>query len=271
MDSERNMRFIRRFNFDVVNQQRVGLAAQRGWRFDPDAPWLLDQWPVLPFTVRGDMRHVYGAVTGVESGMEFTAFQYFRRPTVVNHKAVGITVRQTDQYEVESVFVVSLPVVMPFAQVWSKRQWYPGGPERCPRPQTHDPKFNRRHRLIDTDPAVAAALLTPQLVGTVMALKLGTWSLVGSDLVYTESAVDTGSGPEGVLAVLARLAQFVPWLPYHLGQPKPGAQPHRAHPGPQQQQPVYPPQPRYSAPQPYPVQQPYPQQPYPGPPYLRRL
>lgn len=56
-------------------EQRAAWAAERGWRFESDAPSLVDAWAGEPFG-RGLRRRAQGHVTGTYRGVPFSAFEY---------------------------------------------------------------------------------------------------------------------------------------------------------------------------------------------------
>ncbi|MER7861448.1 hypothetical protein ABTX61_20240 [Amycolatopsis japonica] len=184
-------------------------------------------------------------------------------------------VNELDTISIDTVWVVTLPAPMPNFQIVSSIEsaW---DVDQYPEPATADRKFNRWYKLIDTDPNVAVAVLTPQVAATMRSSKLHTWSLVGAELVYVENPTFGRTKPDDVLSTLGRLAQLVSLLPFHLGgQPAAPPPPQPYHP-PQQQYPPqnpgyppqYPPPPQYGQP-PYPPQYPghppqhYPPQQYP--------
>ncbi|WP_181771749.1 hypothetical protein [Amycolatopsis pittospori] len=243
---------------EATNAERYQMSGQYGWEFSPDAPNLLERWTVLPFNQRGDKRMAFGALNGTHQGLRFSVFDYHRRPTVtsVHTRWTNKKVNELDTISIDTVWVVTLPTPMPNFQIVSSIEsaW---DVDQYPEPATADRKFNRWYKLIDTDPNVAVGVLTPQVAGLMRSLKLHTWSLVGSELVYVENPTFGRTKPDDVLATLGRLAQLVSQLPFHLGGGQPQA--------PQPQAPQYPPQAQYPQ-QPYPPQNPgYPQQ-YPPPP-----
>ncbi|SDD35578.1 hypothetical protein [Actinokineospora iranica] len=221
-----------------INKARAAMAHERGWEFAEEAPALLQRWPVLPFTDRGDMRLAYGALSGTNDGLAFTVFEFIRRPTVIATKAMGMTVNKQHRFSTDSVWVVRLPAPMPYFQITSRDQVYFDLPS-SPRPTTADRKFNRRYRLVDTDPSLAAQVLTPQIVALSLEARLGTWSLLGSELVYAENTMLGMTSPAKVLETLAKLAALISCLPFHLG----GGQPPVAYPP--QQLPAGPPESGY--------------------------
>ncbi|KZB82179.1 hypothetical protein [Amycolatopsis regifaucium] len=241
---------------EATNAERYQMSGQYGWEFSPDAPNLLERWPVLPFTQRGDKRMAFGALSGAYNGLRFSVFDYHRRPTVtsVHTRWTNKKVNELETISIDTVWVLTLPAPMPNFQIVSSIEsaW---DVEQYPEPATADRKFNRWYKLIDTDPHIAVQILTPQVAATMRSLKLHTWSLVGSELVYVENPTFGRTKPEDVLSTLGRLAQLVPLLPFHIGGGQPAAP---------QPQPQYQPQPQ--APQQYPAQ-PYPAQPYPAQPY----
>ncbi|MGW5051789.1 hypothetical protein [Actinokineospora sp. NPDC004072] len=258
MDFSNRTAWSRMPGINRVNKERAQLAHERGWRFAEEAPALLDRWPVLPFTQRGDMRMAYGALSGVCDGLPFTVFDFIRRDRVINMQAMGMTLNKHHDFRTDSIWAATLPAPMPFFQITSKNEVY-ADVDHHPHPTTGDRKFDRRHRLVDTDPQVAAQILTPPLVAFLREAEVGTWSLVGNELVHAEMVVLAGTTPAKVLATLAKLAHLVLYLPRHFAAPQ------QAHPQP------YPPQ-GYAAPQGYPAPHPqqgypaaHPQQGYPGP------
>ncbi len=269
---------------EATNAERHQMSGQYGWEFSPDAPNLLERWRVLPFNQRGDKRIAFGALSGAYQRLQFSVFDYHRRPTVtsVHTRWTNKKVNELDSITIDSVWVITLPSAMPHFSIVSSIEdvW---DIDDHPEPATADRKFNRWYKLIDTDPNVAVQMLTPQVAGMMRSLKLHTWSLVGTELVYVEHPTFGRTKPDDVLATLGKLAQLVPQLPYHLGGGQPQAQPppqpqyqqqYPQQPYPPQQQPGYPQQyppqpPQYG----YPPQQPgypppqYPQPQYPQPQY----
>ncbi|GGS33960.1 hypothetical protein [Actinokineospora fastidiosa] len=269
MDFSNRTAWSRMPGINRVNRERAGLAYERGWQFAEEAPALLDRWRVLPLTQRGDMRMAYGALTGVCDGLPFTMFDFIRRDRVVNMQAMGLTLNKHHDFRTDSVWAVTLQAPMPFFQITSNNEVY-ADVDHHPRPMTGERKFDRRHRLVDTDPHVAAQILTPPLVGFLREAELGTWSLVGNELVYAEMVMLANTTPQKVVGTLAKLAHLVTYLPRHFGQPQP--YPGQGYPGYPAQ--GYAPQgypaqgqPPQGPPQGYPAQGPYPPQPYPQQPY----
>lgn len=252
---------------EATNAERHQMSGQYGWEFSPDAPNMLERWTVLPFNQRGDKRLAFGALSGAYQGLRFSVFDYHRRPTVtsVHTRWTNKKVNELEEITIDSVWVITLPAPMPNFQIASSIEsaW---DVDQYPEPATADRKFNRWYKLIDTDPHLAVQVLTPQVAAAMRSSKLHNWSLVGSELVYTEHPIFGRTKPDDVLATLGKLAQLVPQLPFHLG----GGQPPRpaASQYPQAPPPQYPPRypPQYPQ-QPYPPQHPgYPQQ-YPPPPH----
>ncbi|RSN27919.1 hypothetical protein DMC61_23590 [Amycolatopsis sp. WAC 04169] len=250
---------------EATNAERYAMSGQYGWEFSPDAPNLLERWTVLPFNQRGDKRMAFGALSGAYNGLRFSVFDYHRRPTVtsVHTRWTNKKVNELDTISIDTVWVVTLPAPMPNFQIVSSIEsaW---DVEQYPEPATADRKFNRWYKLIDTDPNVAVAVLTPQVAATMRSSKLHTWSLVGAELVYVENPTFGRTKPDEVLSTLGRLAQLVSLLPFHLAGGQPAAPPPPQPHYPQQQYPPqYPPPPHYGQP-PYPPQHPgYPPQQYP--------
>jgi hypothetical protein len=67
--------------------------------------------------------------------------------------------------------------------------------------------------MVDTHPAVAAQVLTPQVTATVKQTKLHTWSLAGSELLSVQHKLIGRTKPDEVLEVLQKLAALVSVLP----------------------------------------------------------
>ncbi|MGW4832230.1 hypothetical protein ACWEOG_31895 [Amycolatopsis japonica] len=262
---------------EATNAERYAMSGQYGWEFSPDAPNLLERWTVLPFNQRGDKRMAFGALSGAYNGLRFSVFDYHRRPTVtsVHTRWTNKKVNELDTISIDTVWVVTLPAPMPNFQIVSSIEsaW---DVDQYPEPATADRKFNRWYKLIDTDPNVAVAVLTPQVAATMRSSKLHTWSLVGAELVYVENPTFGRTKPDDVLSTLGRLAQLVSLLPFHLGGQPAAPPPPQPYYPPQQQYPPqnpgyppqYPPPPQYGQP-PYPPQYPghppqhYPPQQYP--------
>ncbi|MET0236885.1 MAG: hypothetical protein ABW224_19710 [Kibdelosporangium sp.] len=243
---------------ETTNYERYQMAAAHGWQFQADVPDLLTRWAVLPFNQRGDKRLAFGVVTGAFQGLPFTVFDFHRRPTVtsVHTRWTKKKVNEYDSITIDTVWVIRLPAVVPPFQIASsiESNW---DIDEYPEPPTHDKKFNRWYKVIDTDPNVAGQILTPPLMALMRQLKLHNWSLTGTDLLYVENPIFGRIKPDDVIEVLSKLAALVPLLPMH-NRPQQQYRPQY----PQQQpahQPGYPPrqyqQPQYQQPQ-------YPQQPY---------
>ncbi|MBC6446171.1 hypothetical protein [Actinokineospora xionganensis] len=163
-----------------------------------------------------------------------------RGQMVINKQLYGMTVNQHDKMVTDSVWVVRLPALLPFFQITSRDQVY-FDLDDSPHPATGDREFDKRHQLVDTDPAVAAQVLTPGVITTVREARLGTWTLLGDELVYAENCYLGGTGPNKVLETLGKLAMLVSQLPLHLGGGQPAPQAH-SQPGYPQPHPSYPPQ-----------------------------
>ncbi|MFC3450086.1 hypothetical protein [Amycolatopsis speibonae] len=261
---------------EATNAERYAMSAQYGWEFSPDAPNLLERWTVLPFNQRGDKRMAFGALSGAYNGLQFSVFDYHRRPTVtsVHTRWTNKKVNELDTISIDTVWVLTLPAPMPNFQIASSIEaaW---DVDQYPEPATADRKFNRWYKLIDTDPNVAVAVLTPQVAATMRSSKLHTWSLVGAELVYVENPTFGRTKPDDVLLTLGLLGNLVSLLPFHLGGGQPAAPPSHQPQQPQQPYPPqnpgypqqYPPPPQYGQP-PYPPQHPgYPPPQYPPPHY----
>ncbi|MCE7006889.1 hypothetical protein LWC34_29280 [Kibdelosporangium philippinense] len=236
---------------EATNYERYQLATGYGWQFWADVPALLDRWQVLPFNQRGDKRLAFGVVQGNYQGMPFTVFDFHRRPVVtsVHTRWTNKKVNELDTITIDSVWVITLPVALPFFQIVGDTE-PTFDTEPYPEPPTPDRKFNRWYKMIDTDPNVAMRVLTPPLMAAMRQLKLHNWSLVGNELLYVEHPIFGRTKPDEIVETLGKLAQLVPLLPLH--QPAPPAPQPMAPQYPQQQyQQPYPPQH-----QPYPPQQP---------------
>lgn len=227
---------------EKTNAERYQLAGQYGWQFWPEVPELLRRWGVMPFTQQGDKRIAFGVLSGLFQGMPFTVFEYHRRPTVTSYHTrwTGKKVGEFDTITIDSVWAVTLPAPMPRFQIVSSIE-----PtfdiDQYPEPPTHDPKFNRWYKVIDTDPNTAMQVLTPPVMATMRQLKVHNWSLAGNELVYVEHVIFGRTKPDDIVETLGKLYSLVSQLQY----PQPQYQP-----------------PRYGYPQPgYP--QPYPQPGYP--------
>lgn len=260
----------------TTNYERQMLASGQGWGFAPDAPELLEKWPLKPFTETGDKRIAFGVVSGMAGGVAFTAFDYHRRPTVTNYKTFGVTTAAVDTIVIDTVWVLTLPATLPLFQVFDSAE--PNFDKSgTVAPQTADPKVNRSYRLVDTDPHVATQLLTPQVAAIMKQYKLYNWAAWGDQLLCVKHPIFGRVKPEELAAKVGELAQLIAAIPPHLWgtggaaptppqqvqQPQP-QQPQYPQQGyPQQPQPYYPQQPQ----QPYYPQQPYPPQPYPQQPY----
>ncbi|ALG07276.1 hypothetical protein [Kibdelosporangium phytohabitans] len=256
---------------ETTNHERYQLATSSGWQFWADMPDLLTRWQVLPFNQRGDKRMAFGVIKGNFHGLQFTMFDFHRRPTVtsVHTRWTNKKVNELDTITIDSVWVITLPAAMPFFQIVSSVE-SAFDTEQYPEPPTPDRKFNRWYKLIDTDPNAALQVLTPPVMSTMRQLKLHNWSLVGTDLVYAENPFFRTKADD-IVDTLGKLASLVGVLPVNQPAP-PQAQPMQPMqpPAPQPYQQPYPPQgyPQQAPPPQYPqYQQPYPQQPYPQQPY----
>lgn len=239
-----------------TNHERQALASNQGWGFSPDAPELLERWPLKPFTEIGDKRMAYGVVSGAVNGVSFTAFDYHRRPKVTNWQARGRTTMSIDTILIDTVWVLTLPSTLPKFQIFDNAEPNFDTDGAVP-PQTADAKVNRSYLLVDTDPGVATQLLTPAVTAVMKQYKLHNWATWGDQLLCVKHPIFGRVKPDELSSKVGELAQLIGGLPPHLwGTGNAAAQPQAPQPAPQQ---PYPPQ---AAPQ-----QPYPQQPYPPQPY----
>lgn len=259
-----------------TNHERQSLASSHGYGFAPDAPELLDKWPLKPFTEIGDKRVAFGVVTGAVNGISFTAFDYHRRPKVTNWQARGRTTMSIDTILIDTVWVLTLPATLPKFQIFDNAEPNFDKDGAVP-PQTADAKVNRSYLLVDTDPGVATQLLTPPVTAHMKQHKLYNWATWGDQLLCIKHPIFGRVKPEELTAKVGELGQLVAMLPQHMWgtgnaqQPAPqppAPQPQQYQQQPQYQQPQYQ-QPAYQQPQQpyYPPQQPYPPQPYPQQPY----
>lgn len=241
-----------------TNHERQALASSQGWGFSPDAPELLDRWPLKPFTEIGDKRMAFGVVSGAVGGVSFTAFDYHRRPKVTNWQARGRTTMSIDTILIDTVWVLTLPARLPKFQIFDFAEPNFDRDGAVP-PQTADAKLNRSYLLVDTDPHVANQLLTPMVTGIMKQHKLHNWATWGDQLLCVKHPIFGRVKPDELSSKVGELAQLIRSLPPHLW----GAYP------PQQPPYGYPPQPQpYYPPQHYPQQPYYPPQPgYPPPGY----
>jgi hypothetical protein len=247
-----------------TNHERQALAASQGWGFSPDAPELLERWPLKPFTEIGDKRIAFGVVSGVVNGVSFTAFDYHRRPKVTNWQVRGRTTMSVDTILIDTVWVLTLPSTLPKFQIFDSAEPNFDKEGALP-PQTADAKVNRSYLLVDTDPAVATQVLTPSVTGIMKQHKLYNWATWSDQLLCVKHPIFGRVKPDELAAKVGELGRLVASLPPHLwGTGNPATQqPQPAQPQPPQPQPQ--PAAQYP-PQPYP-QQPYPPQPYPPQPY----
>lgn len=261
-----------------TNYERQALASSQGWGFAPDAPELLDKWPLKPFTEIGDKRMAFGVVSGMVNGVAFTAFDYHRRPKVTNWQSRGRTTMSIDTILIDTVWVLTLPSTLPKFQIFDNAEPNFDKEGALP-PQTPDGKVNRSYLLVDTDPGVAVQLLTPAITAVMKQYKLHNWASWGDQLLCVKHPIFGRVKPEELSAKVGELGQLMAAIPPHVwgtghaaaAQPAPVPPPAPQQPLPQQyppqpqyQQPQYPPQPQYQ--QPYPPQ-PYPPQGYPPQPY----
>lgn len=255
-----------------TNYERQALASSQGWGFSPDAPELLERWPLKPFTEIGDKRMAFGVVSGSVNGISFTAFDYHRRPKVTNWQKRGRTTMSVDTILIDTVWVLTLPAALPRFQIFDSAE--PNfDTTGAVEPQTADGRVNRSYLLVDTDLGLANQILTPPVTAVMKQHKLHNWSTWGDQLLCTRHPILGRVKPDELSSKVGELGQLIGALPPHLWSAAP---PQAAPPQPApQQQPYYPPQPQYQqpypqqgyAPPPYPQQpygypQPYPQQPY---------
>ncbi|MEV4320565.1 hypothetical protein [Actinocrispum sp. NPDC049592] len=242
-----------------TNSERQQAAAMYGWQFRPDAPELLQRWNVLPFNQIGDKRLAFGVLSGNYQGLPFTMFDYHRRPVVTTTftRWTNKKMNEMDTITIDSVWVIPLPVALPQFTIVSSTDsnW---DTEQYPEPPTHDPKFNRWYKLIDTNPQAAQQILTPQVMALMREQKLHTWSLAGNELLYVEHPIFGRTKPDEVVEALGKLMGLVSMLPVHQ-QPVQQHQQYQQPVQPQYQQPAQYQQPQYQAPQPQYYQQPQPQ------------
>lgn len=258
-----------------TNYERQSLASRQGWGFAQDAPELLARWPLKPFTETGDKRMAFGVVSGAVNGVPFTAFDYHRRPKVTNWQSHGRTRMTTDTILIDTVWVLTLPATLPKFQVFDNAEPNFDKDGAVP-PQTPDAKVNRSYLLVDTDPGVAAQLLTPAVTAVMKQYKLHNWATWGDQLLCVKHPIFGRVKPEELASKVGELGQLIAALPPHLWgtgaatQP-PAAQQTPAQPYPAQPQYQQPPYPAHGYPQPYaPQPQPpygYPQPGYPQQPY----
>jgi hypothetical protein len=265
-----------------TNYERQSLASSLGWGFAQDAPELLDRWPLKPFTEIGDKRMAFGVVSGAVNNVSFTAFDYHRRPKVTNWQSRGRTRMSIDTILIDTVWVLTLPATLPKFQIFDSAE--PNfDKDGTVAPQTADAKVNRSYLLVDTDPGVAAQLLTPPVTAVMKQYKLHNWATWGDQLVCVKHPIFGRVKPDELSSKVGELGQLIAALPPHLWgtgavtqqpaapqqapqaapQPAPPQQPY-APPAPVQQ--PYAPQPQYQQPYPaqgYPPPQPYPPQPQP--------
>jgi hypothetical protein len=278
-----------------TNYERQALASSQGWGFSQDAPELLDRWPLKPFTEIGDKRMAFGVLSGAVNGVPFTAFDYHRRPKVTNWQARGRTTMSIDTILIDTVWVLTLPSTLPKFQIFDSAE--PNfDKDGAQPPQTSDAKVNRSYLLVDTDPGVAAQLLTPAVVGVMKQYKLHNWATWGDQLLCVKHPIFGRVKPEELSSKVGELGQLMAALPPHMwgtgagpavqapqaapaqpvyqqpypaqGYPPPQPYPPQPQPPygyPQQPQPYYPPQ--HQPQQPYYQQPGYPQQPYGQPGY----
>lgn len=264
-----------------TNYERQALASGQGWGFAPDAPELLEKWPVKPFTEIGDKRMAFGVVSGMVNGVSFTAFDYHRRPRVTNWKTLGVTTMSTDTILIDTVWVITLPAPLPPFQIFDRAE--PNfDKEGAAEPQTADGRVNRSYLLVNSDLGLANQVLTPAVTGIMKQYKLHNWATWGDQLVCAKHPIFGRVKPDELSAKVGELGHLIAALPPHLWgtanaapQPAPPQQPYP--PQSQYQQPYpqqgYPPQPQYQQPQyqqgypPQPYYPPQPQQPYPQQPY----
>lgn len=249
----------------ATNYERQMLASSQRWGFAPDAPELLERWPLKPFTEIGDKRMAFGVVSGMVNGVSFTAFDYHRRPKVTNWQSRGRTAMSIDTILIDTVWVLTLPATLPKFQIFDMAE--PNFDKQgAVEPQTADAKVNRSYLLVDTDLGVANQLLTPPVVGVMKQHKLHNWATWGDQLLCLKHPIFGRVKPEELSSRVGELGQLMAALPPHLwgmgntAAPQPAPQQPYQQQQPHPQQPQYPAQPAYQQPQ---YQQPYPQQGYP--------
>jgi hypothetical protein len=223
----------------TTNHERQALAASRGWGFAQDAPELLARWPVKPFTEIGDKRVAFGVVSGVANGIPFTAFDHHRRPTVTNWQTLGITTMKTDTIVIDTVWVLALPAALPPFQVFEAAEPNFAKDGAVP-PRTADHRVNRSYLLVDTDPDVAAHMLTPAVTALMKQHKLVNWATWGDQLLCVKHPIFGRVKPDELTSKVAELGRLVAAIPPHLwGAGTPPPQPQQqysqqpyGHPGP---------------------------------------
>ncbi|MEV4312299.1 hypothetical protein [Actinocrispum sp. NPDC049592] len=235
---------------DIKNAERQQFAMSQGWQFVPYAPELLQTYgQIPPFTERGDRRVVFGVISGPLDGAHVTVFDYQRRTKVTSYGSVVYN----DSNEVNTVWVVKLPNVLPPLHIGPRRIWA----GNAPHPQTPDLDFNKQH-ILDGDLNLAAELFTPQVIATMRQLRLSQWAIVGNELIYAMVNTFTRTTPQEIIDIGRTVTALARSLPEQLLQRYPAA--------PQQPglAPGMPPMGQYPASQPFPMQPPV-SQPFPAP------
>src|SRR6185503_2106385 len=97
-------------------------------------------------------------------GMRMTVFDYQRRTKKTSYGSVVYS----DTNEVNTVWIVKLPAVLPPLQL-SARRLFAGN---ATQPQTADQEFNHQHLIDDGDLNLARELFTPQVTGAIRHMRL---------------------------------------------------------------------------------------------------
>lgn len=199
----------------ATNYERQSLAAAQGWGFAQDAPELLARWPLKPFTEIGDKRIAFGVVSGMVGGVAFTAFDYHRRPRVMNVRSFGVTTMKLDTILIDTVWVLTLPSALPRFQVFDSAE--PNFDKTgAVAPQTADARVNRSYRLVDTDPHVAAQILTPPVTAVMKQFKLHNWATWGNQLLSVKHPIFGRVKPDELSSRVGQLGHLIATIPPHL-------------------------------------------------------
>ncbi len=200
---------------DIKNAERQQFAMSQGWQFVPYAPELMQTYgQIPPFTERGDRRVVFGVISGPLDGAHVTVFDYQRRTKVTSYGSVVYN----DSNEVNTVWVVKLPNVLPPLHIGPRRIWA----GNAPHPQTPDLDFNKQH-ILDGDLNLAAELFTPQVIGTMRQLRLSQWAIVGNELIYAMVNTFTRTTPQEIIDIGRTVTALARSLPEHVLQRYPQA------------------------------------------------
>jgi hypothetical protein len=182
-------------------------ALMRGWTYAGEDASLVDRWQGEPFG-RGDTRRARNVLTGHESGLPFTAFEYSYETHSTDSK--GNRTSSTHHYVVAAVPMQGwLGTVQVLPESALDRMAGAVGLVQDIELESED--FNRRFRVSATSPKLASDILPPRTMAYLLSVQPPqAWRTCGSDLVgFAQGRLD----PVDVVrtcAVLARVHSGVP-------------------------------------------------------------